>query len=176
MRGVVTFVGEAGAVAAASIVSDRVAREVDRQMRDQYQYQFIRFGAAAEWGSQAIGTVVRFWPHEKRRVAPGAAVAKSIVIPGWGLWSCGYYETALNVFAWEGFLVWWATRGVWINPEHYNGERAQLRSFNIAALAAVHAAQIVMTGHAARARNHEAGTLSLDASPGRALLRWARRF
>ncbi len=178
VRGPVTLVGEGGLVLAASLVSDRVAKQVDRQMRDQYQYQFVRFGAGAEWIAQAAGTVVRFWPHEPRRVSAGAAVAKSLVVPGWGLWSCGYYETALNVLAWEGFFAWWATRGVWINPEHFNGERQQLLSFNVAALMAVHAAQIVMTGHAARNANdrHEASTLSLDAAPGRLGLRWAKRF
>lgn len=178
VRGPITFVGEGGLVLAASLVSDHVAKQVDRRMRDQYQYQFIRFGAGAEWISQAAGTVVRFWPHEPRRVSPGAAVAKSLVLPGWGLWSSGYYETALNVLAWEGFFAWWATRGVWINPEHFNGERQQLLSFNLAALMAVHAAQIVMTGHAVQNMNrrYDAGTLSLDAAPGRMGLRWTRRF
>ncbi len=134
-KAAVVFATQVGLLTGSAMLGDHIKKNVDRGLSDVYWYRVSKYVAAAYWVSQSAATTVRLWP-KKEKTPPdvNGALARSFVLPGWGLIYSGYYETGFNVMALEGFVLYWGTKS-----ELPKKERLNLVAFS-------HWGQVVLTG------------------------------
>jgi len=145
------FLRQAGFLAVSYGMKKKAGDDVERRLDDIYLYRAAKYGAGSAWLGQSVGTVMRHWPRAPAPRSADGAIARAIVFPGGGLWHAGRYELAVNVMAWEGFVLYWGTK-----TELRRDDRVSLIAFT-------HFAQIALTGFlASPARKDVAAVPSFD--------------